>query len=75
MSALDALPTEIARHRLLSTRDTCDFIGVSIAEWRRMRRDGEVPPPIMIGSRKQAWRLGDIPDWIASRQSQDRPAA
>jgi predicted DNA-binding transcriptional regulator AlpA len=72
MSALDALPTEIARHRILSTRDTCEFVGVSIAEWRRMHRDGEIPAPIMIGSQKQGWRVGDLIDWIASRE---RPAA
>jgi predicted DNA-binding transcriptional regulator AlpA len=76
MSVLDQLPPEIARHRVLSTRDCCEFVGVSIAEWRRMRRAGEAPPPILIGTQKQGWRIGDLIDWIASReQPQDRPAA
>jgi predicted DNA-binding transcriptional regulator AlpA len=68
-SALDGLPPEIARHRVLVTRDACEFVGVSIAEWRRMRRRGEAPPPIMLGTQRQGWRVGDLIDWIASRSA------
>jgi predicted DNA-binding transcriptional regulator AlpA len=76
MSAtLDALPPEIARHRVLGTRDACDFVGLSIPEWRRMRRSGVAPAPILLGSRKQGWRVGDLIDWLASREQSQRPAA
>jgi predicted DNA-binding transcriptional regulator AlpA len=71
-TALDTLPPEVARHRVLGTRDACEFVGVSIAEWRRMRRRGEAPPPIMLGTQRQGWRIGDLIDWIASRA---QPAA
>jgi predicted DNA-binding transcriptional regulator AlpA len=75
MSAtLDALPPEIARHRVLGTRDACDFVGLSIPEWRRMRRDGEAPSPIMLGSKKQGWRIGDLIDWLESRAQQKTAA-
>jgi predicted DNA-binding transcriptional regulator AlpA len=57
--ALDALPAEIARHRVLGTRDACEFVGVSIRDWRRMRQRGETPPPIMIGTQRQGWRVGE----------------
>jgi predicted DNA-binding transcriptional regulator AlpA len=76
MSAvLDQLPSEIARHRVLATRDACEFVGVSISEWRNLRARGEAPPPIMLGSKKHGWRVGDLIAWLESRQSQDRPAA
>jgi predicted DNA-binding transcriptional regulator AlpA len=68
VSALDALPPEIVRHRVLATRDACEFVGVSIAEWRRMRRRGEAPPPIMLGTQRQGWRVGDLIDWIERRK-------
>jgi predicted DNA-binding transcriptional regulator AlpA len=65
-TALDTLPPEVARYRVLGTRDACEFVGVSIAEWRRTRRRGEAPPPIMLGTQRQGWRVGDLIDWIAS---------
>jgi predicted DNA-binding transcriptional regulator AlpA len=68
-TALDALPAEIARHRVLGTRDACEFVGVSVTDWRRMRRRGEAPAPIMLGTQRQGWRVGDLIDWIASRSA------
>jgi predicted DNA-binding transcriptional regulator AlpA len=71
-AALDALPAEIARHRVLGTRDASEFVGISVTDWRRMCRRGETPPPIKIGIQRQGWRVGDLIDWIASRA---QPAA
>jgi predicted DNA-binding transcriptional regulator AlpA len=68
MSILDTLPPELGRHRVLGTRDTWEFVGISIPDWRRKRALGETPPAIKIGSRKLGWRLGDLIDWVASRQ-------
>lgn len=73
-SLLDTLPADLGRHRILDTKKTCEFVSVSIAQWRRMRSPGETPVPIMIGSKKMGWRLGDLIDWIASR-SQAKAAA
>jgi predicted DNA-binding transcriptional regulator AlpA len=73
-STLDALPPEITRHRILHTRDACEFVGVSIAEWRKMRARGEAPLPIQIGTQRQGWRVGDLIDWIASRARQQTAA-
>lgn len=73
-SILDTLPPDLGRHRILDTRETCEFVNVSVAQWRRMRSLGETPSPIMIGSKKHGWRIGDLIDWIASR-SQPKAAA
>jgi len=66
-STLDTLPNDLARHRVLDTRETCEFVSVSVAQWRRMRANAETPAPILLGSKKHGWRLGDLIDWIQSR--------
>jgi predicted DNA-binding transcriptional regulator AlpA len=70
MATLDDLPVELARHRVLSTPDTCKFLGISVAQWRELRRLGETPPPIMLGTKKQGWRILDLIHWIESRGEQ-----
>lgn len=67
-SMLDTLPPDLARHRVLDTRETCAFVSVSVAQWRRMRSLGETPAPILLGSKKHGWRIGDLIDWLASRE-------
>ncbi len=52
MSMLDTLPPELGRHRILTTSLTSEFVGLSVAELRRMQRDGDFPAPLQIGSRK-----------------------
>jgi predicted DNA-binding transcriptional regulator AlpA len=75
MSAvLDALPPELGRHRILSTRDTVEFVGLSISEWRELRSRGEAPAAIKIGTQKQGWRIGDLIDWLESRAQQKTAA-
>jgi len=73
-SMLDTLPPELGRHRVLDTAETCAFVNISVAQWRRMRTLGETPAPIMLGSKKHGWRIGDLIDWLASR-AQPRAAA
>jgi predicted DNA-binding transcriptional regulator AlpA len=74
-STLDNLPAELARHRILSTKETCTFVGLSVAEWRILRNRGQAPAPILIGMKKHGWRCGDLIDWISSRAQQPGQAA
>jgi predicted DNA-binding transcriptional regulator AlpA len=67
MSPLESLPPDISRHRILDTKSACAFVGVSVANWRRLRTLGQAPAPIRIGSKKQGYRLGDLIDWIEAR--------
>ena len=72
--SIDSLPIELGKHRILATRQACEFVGVSIPQWRRLRRDGEAPPGIMLGTRRQGWTIGTLIAWLESRQ-QPRAAA
>jgi predicted DNA-binding transcriptional regulator AlpA len=67
-STLDSLPPEIARHRVLDTPETLKFVGLKHSEWRKLRSKGQAPSPILLGVRKQGWRVGDLIDWISSRK-------
>lgn len=69
---LENLPAELARHRILDTAETLEFVKLSPAEWRKLRAAGKAPRPVMLGTRKQGWRIGDLIDWVASRM---QPAA
>ncbi len=70
-SALDTLPPDLSRQRVLDTHSSCEFVGVSIAHWRRLRARQEAPPPVMIGARKQGWRIGTLIDWLESREKRE----
>jgi predicted DNA-binding transcriptional regulator AlpA len=64
---LSGLPPEVAKYRVLDTRQTCAFVGTSIPNWRLMRSRGEAPAPILIGRKKHGWRVGDLIAWLDSR--------
>jgi predicted DNA-binding transcriptional regulator AlpA len=72
---LDSLPSEVSRNRILPTRETLEFVGSSPANWRRLRSLNLAPPPIMIGMRKQGWRVGTLLDWLESRTKRETTAA
>ncbi len=74
-SAINGLPYELARHRILTTQQTLEFLGFSSAHWRRLRNAKLAPPPVMIGTRRQGWRLGTLIDWSASREQKAQDAA
>jgi prophage regulatory protein len=65
MSTLGNIPSELNRERIVGTRQTAEFLDVSVPHLRRLYRAGKVPPPIKIGERKNGWRLGVLIDFIA----------
>jgi prophage regulatory protein len=67
VSTLANLPSELNRERLLGTDQTAEFLGISIAHFRRLYRAGKVPAPIKIGERKYGWRLGGLIDFVAAK--------
>lgn len=69
----DHLLAKIAHHRVLNTAEAAAFLNFSVPHFRRLYRNGGVPPPIQLGTRKLGWRVGDLIDWVATRQN--RPVA
>jgi predicted DNA-binding transcriptional regulator AlpA len=65
---LEQLPADLARHRVLDSRESAAFCGISIPHWRRLYRAGKAPRPLQLGTRKYGWRIGDLVDWIEARR-------
>jgi predicted DNA-binding transcriptional regulator AlpA len=66
-TALDNLPPELARHRILNTADAAKFYGVSLPQWRLLYRRKAVPAPIRLSERRYGWRVGDLIDALENR--------
>jgi predicted DNA-binding transcriptional regulator AlpA len=72
--SIENLPADVARHRVFDTRQTCEFVAISIPHWRRLYRAGTAPAPIMLGARKLGWRCGNLIDWLDRRTTQPKVA-
>jgi prophage regulatory protein len=67
MSALERIPVELSRERLLGTLQTAEFLGISIPHLRRLYRAKKIPAPVRIGERKYGWPLGQLIEFVASK--------
>ena len=61
---LNELPAELARSRVLCTKDAATYCGLDVQMWRRMMKAGSIPQPLKLSERKFGWRLGDLQAWI-----------
>lgn len=76
LQTLDDLPIELARKRILGTRQAAAYVGVSLRQWEQMRAAGGTPPAVQITAKKLGYTVESLIAWIAARtQSHDRPAA
>jgi predicted DNA-binding transcriptional regulator AlpA len=67
VAALNNLPPDLGRNRVLDAEASAAYWGISLPHWRRLYRAGKVPRPIKIGERKLGWRIGDLADGLANR--------
>ena len=67
---IDALPENLARHRVLDTAEAAAFCRLSVPHWRRLYRAKKVPAPVRLSARKYGWRIGDLVDWIETRRTE-----
>ena len=68
-SALDDLPAEYARFRVLGSKQSAEFCGFSEEHWRRLHRDGKTPRALKLSDRKLGWTIGALVEWQAERIS------
>jgi predicted DNA-binding transcriptional regulator AlpA len=67
VAALNNLPSDLGRNRVLDAVASATFWGVSLSHWRRLYRAGKLPRAIKTGDRKLGWRIGDLDDGLAQR--------
>jgi predicted DNA-binding transcriptional regulator AlpA len=66
---VNIFPPDISRNKILGTADAAEFVNFSIPHFRRLYRAGVVPAPIQLSERKLGWKVGDLIDWVATRQT------
>jgi predicted DNA-binding transcriptional regulator AlpA len=67
VAALNNLPPDLGRNRVLDAKGSAAYWGVSLPHWRRLYRAGKVPRPIKVGDRKLGWRIGALADALTAR--------
>ena len=67
MNALAHLPLDIARRRVLPTKESAAFLGISVSTLRRLRDQRTLPKPIELSTRRIGWRIGDLCDYQDAR--------
>ena len=69
LEQFNQLPAEVSCHKIMNTAQTAEFLNISIPHLRRLYRSGGVPAPIQLSTRKLGWKVGDLIDWVATRQT------
>jgi predicted DNA-binding transcriptional regulator AlpA len=67
MNALAHLPLDIARRRVLPTKASAAFLGISVSTLRRLKDQRALPQPIELSARRIGWRIGDLCDYQDAR--------
>jgi len=52
----------------LSQKEITIKLGISISTLWRLRRAGDFPEPVRVSERRVVWRLGDVENYLNSRQ-------
>lgn len=68
MSDFTDLPPELAGKRVLGSKKSATFVGLSTREWDRRRAAGETPEPVMLGTRKLGYTIESLIAWIEARK-------
>lgn len=55
--------------RILQEREVAPMLGVSVTHLRRLRRAGQAPRHVALGSRLLGYQLGDVLAWLDERRS------
>jgi predicted DNA-binding transcriptional regulator AlpA len=69
LPSLNDLSSESVAGRILSTRQSAQYWGVSVPTWRRLCKAGKVPLPIRVGLRKNGWRLNVLDAALKAREA------
>jgi prophage regulatory protein len=67
--SLDYLPAEFNRQRVLSAAEAALFLNLSLPHFRRLYRNGGVPAPIKLSTRRVGWQMSVLIGWVEARQS------
>lgn len=61
--------------KILRIREVQELTGLSRPTIFRLRKAGQFPSAVQLGTRAVGWKSGDIEGWIANRPLSGNPAA
>jgi predicted DNA-binding transcriptional regulator AlpA len=67
----DRLPPEA----VLTDKQVCELVGISVDTLWRLERKGDAPPRIQLSARRHGRRLADVRRWLAERTVRKSTAA
>jgi predicted DNA-binding transcriptional regulator AlpA len=74
-SAIENLPENLARRRLVNIQQAADFVGRSVPEIRRLlATGGDFPKPVKLNGRRLSWQLGQLVDYSDEKLNQQTAA-
>lgn len=60
MINLTDLPHDITLHRVFGPKEAAAFLGITVTQLGRMRREGVLPPPLHYSQRRYGWSVGTL---------------
>ncbi len=69
------LPQSLEPERVIDARLGAALLGLSIATFRRLDRNGKLPGGIQLSERRRGWRVRDLLHWIAEQAGETDNAA
>jgi predicted DNA-binding transcriptional regulator AlpA len=73
--ALENLPHEVTKHRVLTTAEAAALCRYSTQHFRELYRTGQVPAPIRLSARRYGWKVSTILAWLDSKADAGKTAA
>jgi prophage regulatory protein len=55
--------------KAINKRRLLELVGVSYSTWWRLERAGKAPKRIRLSAGRVGWRLGEVLDYLASRET------
>jgi prophage regulatory protein len=65
----DELKQSVDRMKAINKKRLLELVGLSYTTWWRLERAGKAPKRIRLSAGRVGWRLGDVLDFLASRES------
>lgn len=57
----------LEEERLLTAKEVCELVAISVSGLRLMVRSGRFPPPLVLAPRIHRWRPSDVSQALAKR--------
>lgn len=65
----EELKQSVDRQKAINKKRLLELVGISYSTWWRLERAGKAPKRIRLSAGRVGWRLGEVLDFLASRET------